>query len=461
MITGNRLLLAIAAATVPSLAAGGGFTSADFPLFGPIEPNNVSHPMGYNVQSGNPANLTVNVCIVPGSTDAAALRVPIENVVDTFNNMVPVPVNIRTASSFSTAFDFESVALHEVGHCLGLNHPNAAGESPGTTEQRESTKAIPGSNGVLNYNTGADGLFGSPDDLRGDDVNIHYFEPGVNNPFRIMREVDATNYSIELADLPNGDSYAANAEREVGASARFNVAPDDCAGGFFAANQRCAEAVMQQGTSNAEIQRALGPDDVATLLYARSGVDRIAGTGDDYTPTLVYRGITASNCDINVSLNSAETGFGVCRTSFNSASANFNDAADAIAFIRSDAFFSETTNWEFSTVRIPMPAADGATVAPGETTVVSASVLANDVNQEGSGSLEVTTMSLGGPFAGTVDIESNGTFSYTNTDAGATSDLFVYEVCVAGTVACAHQIVELTIDADVLDLVFRDGFERR
>jgi hypothetical protein len=57
---------------------------------------------------------------------------------------------------------------------------------------------------------------------------------------------------------------------------------------------------MQQGTFFDEAQRTLVHDDVATLLYAASGLDELAGTADDYSIQIEYGGISNSNCDVSL-----------------------------------------------------------------------------------------------------------------------------------------------------------------
>ncbi len=264
---------------------------------------------------------------------------------------------------------------------------------------------------------------------------------------------------------PEGtDNYAANADRRLAVLPRYSAAPNNCAGMFFETNQLCSEAVMQQGTLNAEYQRALGPDDVATLLFARSGLDRTAGTNDDYSPTLVYQGITASGCDLNISFDNSETGFAVCKTS-----ASISASNNASGITQANAFFNTGSNFEFSTIRIPLARPDQASVTANSTTVVTNSVLANDTNQEGTGTLEATTTSRGGPIAGTVTINTDGTFSYTNTNPAVSEDYFIYEVCRVGpgdtagvnvTDACSHQVVTLDLGSTGGPLIFASSFEQ-
>ena len=106
----------------------------------------------------------------------------------------------------------------------------------------------------------------------------------------IESTVDASTYSRDLADLPVGDLFAANADRDVTAALGF---PD-------------TEAVMQQGQFIDEDQRALNHDDVATLRLGMAGLDETAGTADDYTLTLTYAGMTTA-CDIVLDFDNSQT----------------------------------------------------------------------------------------------------------------------------------------------------------
>jgi hypothetical protein len=191
-------------------------------------------------------------------------------------------------------FDFESLTLHELGHCLSLAHPNQGvktGVSGGNTNATQSTR---GANNMFDFNAGADGVDGSSDDMRADDVNLHYFETGVGNPFLLPARAETANYTRNVANLPAGHSYPANAARAVGPL--LGVAD--------------TEAAMQQGQGSDEDQRALQSDDVATLMLGGTGLDEIAGTADDYTIELVYAGLTTS-CDI-VATSSTSISFASC-----------------------------------------------------------------------------------------------------------------------------------------------------
>jgi len=228
------------------------------------------------------------------------LLVPVQNAVNTWEQMVPQSPNLffgQNNDVASSEVDIESVIVHELGHCLGLAHPNLG--SPIPFPLSDFTASSPGPDGSLSLNPGADGIIGSADDIRGDDINLHLFDISGNNPFVSQSIIDATTYTIDLNDLPAGDLFAANADRTVGNALGY---PD-------------TEAVMQQLTLSDEAQRELAVDDVNTIRYAMSGLDRTQGTADDYNLSVQFQGVSSQNCDVTVEINSNATGFAACDVS--------------------------------------------------------------------------------------------------------------------------------------------------
>lgn len=300
----------------------------------------VTHP---NTYTGSGGTVTVEICIDPGSPNAMAMAIPVQNNIQIFNQLQPKTGNLSLGGSNnvpSGQIDFESVSLHEIGHCLGLAHVNAASESGLTGASQNYTRATDGADNVFNISPGADGVIGSNDDARGDDVNLHWYRRSNNNPFSIAAVVDSSTYVRDLGPLQAlGHSFAANADR--------NVAPQ-----YGASN---TEAVMQQGTFTDEAQRTLTHDDVATLRYAASGIDETAGTADDYNIALVYGGISsASSCDVSMSFTST-TGLAFCQTG--GVFIGPGHARITTASIE----FGQSFSWFFNTVSITDSDGDGLT----------------------------------------------------------------------------------------------------
>ena len=286
----------------------------------------VTHPIGYTGVGGT---FQISVGIVPGTENATAMAISVQNVVNTINKLLPANNNLVNGGNNNIPpgqIDFESVLLHEMGHSLGLGHVNLASESGLTDPEWNFTKSTRGVNGVFDLDAGPDGIIGSEDDFRGDDENLNYFKVADNNPFDLAGVIDATTYSRDLGDLPNGGFYSTNADRNVAANL------------FFLSNTEC---VMQQGSFFDEAQRLLSADDVAGLRYAMAGLDEINGTADDYSFELVYVG-ESSNADISISFDATKTSFAVSE----SLASLFNGHA----FITSnDIFFDPGNSWFFNT----------------------------------------------------------------------------------------------------------------
>ncbi|HHJ36765.1 MAG TPA: hypothetical protein ENJ87_13470 [Gammaproteobacteria bacterium] len=261
----------------------------------------VTHP---NTYTGTENIVTVRVCIAPTSPNAAQMEYAVQNNIAAYNQLLPTTGNVRLGTNNNVpanAIDFESVALHELGHCLGMAHVNAASESGQTGNNQNYTRATDGVDNILNLNPGADGVIGSSDDIRGDDDNLFWFRRTNNDPFTIDAVVDSTTYSRNLADLPAGHTFAANPDRAVSTLLGHPL----------------TEAAMQQGTFFDEAQRTLGHDDVATLRYAESGINELENdpgnpnVTDNYSIVLEYGGISTTNCDVSMSFT-ATTGLAFC-----------------------------------------------------------------------------------------------------------------------------------------------------
>ena len=302
----------------------------------------VAHQAGYTGVGGT---VTVTVGIDPASPNAILMVPCVQNVVNTFNSIVPTTGNVILGGANNigaSEIDFESVLLHEMGHSLGLAHPNCATESGLIGADRNYTKSTDGADNAFTLGIGTDAVRGSNDDTRGDDVNLHYFRISNNNPFTIDAVVDASTYSRNLVSLPSG-TYAANADRDVGTL--LGTVSTEC--------------VMQQETFFDEAQRTLGHDDVAGLRYAMSGLDEIAGTADDYILQLSYVGLTTS-ANIVVSFDNAQTVFAV------SSSGGTFLSATHIAITNNNIYFNTGFNWFYNSTTLPVEWVNFATEIQGD-----------------------------------------------------------------------------------------------
>lgn len=316
-------LLTTAVTSCVVCVAGQSATAATYIFASGTSPDIVTHANGYD---GTGGNFEISIGIDETSLFATEIATSVQNVVNTWNGLLPTVGNLQKGVIPKTSFDFESVLLHEVGHALGLNHTNLASESGESGSNREFARAGKGANGVFDLDAGSDGVVGTADDLRGDDVNLNYFRIGENDPFATeLGTVDSTTYSRDIADLPTLDTFTVSGGRDAAAELGYAQ----------------TEAVMEQGTRAGEIQRSLTADDVVGIRYAQSGIDELAGTADDYTFTLNFIG-SVVDADILIDFDSGETGFAVTKSS------GKYIGGDHTAITGSEIFFNSGINWAFN-----------------------------------------------------------------------------------------------------------------
>ncbi len=287
---GIRICTALCSSLLASVLQAGAFLSSS-----EGDAASITHVAGYQ---GEGAELVVNFCIDPDSQSQQVAAVAAQNVAIVWNALQNQGGNLNTGLNNNIPvgrFDFESVLLHELGHCLGLAHVNLASESDLSGANLNHTQAQVGPNGVFDISAGPDFIIGSGDDRRGDDINRNWFRIIDNNPFVLDDLVDRRSYSVDLSDLPGNDTFSANADRAVG----------------MLLGVLATEAVMQQGTRFDEAQRTLAADDIAALRLGMAGVDELQGTADDYTVHVNYIGVTDQDCDIQLLISGDD--FGFCR----------------------------------------------------------------------------------------------------------------------------------------------------
>ncbi len=259
-------------------------------------PNIITHPIGYT--GDNNQHLEISVCIHPDSESIGELEIPLRNALTVWNRLEPTQGNVIRPNSeldFS-AFDVESVLLHEVGHCIGLAHPNLASESGLSGDDTHFSKTLEGPNNQYDLDAGTDSVIGTRDDQRGDDINLNWFHAATNDPFAWPTVIDASTYSVDLSDLPSNHQFVEIAGWEVWQQRGLSH----------------TIAVMFQGITNSETRRELNHDDAAMIRLAMAGTDRTQDTNSDYTFELQYGGVS-DGCDITVSMEGGS--FGFCQVS--------------------------------------------------------------------------------------------------------------------------------------------------
>ncbi len=301
------------------LAPAGELAATSFVIASGSNPEIVAHPPGYTgSQSGE---ILIDVCLDPSMP--AAAEIPTKNVIATFNRFLPTLGNRQSASSVGIPGfrpDFESVLLHELGHCLGLGH-NTLGPSElgvgGTSDPRlYYTISTAGANATFETSAGSDNVRASRDDGRGDDVNLHWFRKGVNDPFAAPSgRIDRVTYGVLLADLPAGHHYVEAA-----------TAHDPCSPGLAASTSLLrghppTQSIMMPIICLNNVYRDLAPSDVATLRVARAGADGDElAAGDNYRPLLRYIGVQSA-CTLRIRYQPG-AGFAFCQFFFSGSGNN-------------------------------------------------------------------------------------------------------------------------------------------
>lgn len=258
---------------LPQSGVAGSFVTVD-----QDEPDRVAHQNYYGTGGELSA---IRVCIDNSVNPALATAAEpaVRNVIATYSRFRSLPNNTFAAGADTSAppdqVDFETVLLHEFMHANGLDHPNQANNPAGDGMYGYyDSRSGHGANGVLDHLGDLDGIAGSADDLRGDDVSLLWYPRGSNDPAVLPAVVDTTTMARTLDYLPSGQHFAANGNADV----------------MAALGHANSKAVAVQGYVQGRAGRHLHNDDLAMLRLARAGIDGVAGTADDYRSKAVFAG---------------------------------------------------------------------------------------------------------------------------------------------------------------------------
>ncbi len=239
-----------------------------------INPYGIVHPITFVPAGGTLAN--VKICVA--DTAGSDLELAAQWATAKWNALEPKLHNCAGCKSWEDAegvgaVNFPSVLLHEMGHCVaGINHIYLGIDADGNGQRENTDYTISYGGAVIGLDEGADLVRGSKDDdqdASGGTIAevVNWFPIATNDPINpSLFTVDSLTYSRARSDLAgSGSTYSASSNAKVAALL----------------GKKNTQSVMGRNSRNLG-RFDLAPDDVSSILLARTGLDRLAGTSDDY-----------------------------------------------------------------------------------------------------------------------------------------------------------------------------------
>lgn len=293
----------------------------------------ITHPPGF---MGDGGELVVRVCV---REDSLSLVGPLQRVLATWNALEPMAGNCPACSVVNdpppppeATADAFSTLLHEVGHCaMGLGEINWTEPSTGAVTNYTNSRD------TIAIALGDDRIEGSNDDvvfpLPGSRI-IHWYRRSDNDPVVIDdgTVIDEATFTRALSALPVGHRWPASANRVVAESLG---SPN-------------THAVMFSVADRDDTYLGLTADEVNMIRFARTGLDKIAGTPDDYVARLVYVADCAT-ADFDVFFGVSTVGFGRC-TSATASIPNPPLQTQHFRVVPLTLIMGETEDWDFGSL---------------------------------------------------------------------------------------------------------------
>ncbi len=271
-----------------------------------VPPFAIVHPFGY---TGAETALQVRICLEGAD---AAFGPTLERAIAMWEALQPATPNCEGCGTWEDPIHIDgtawahSVLLHELGHCaLGLDHVERFWDDDwdGDFEETNFTRSAEAAYKEDALDDGADNIRGSGDDFHQafgglPAESVSWFRQADNDPFIVDATViDIGTFSRSISNLPPPDTW--------GASGNLNVALPQ---GYVD-----SQVVMFGLYQRQQFYMNLLADDANMLKMARTGVDLMAGTADDYSVDLLYVGDCSNAHDLKVSVDPVPSGaFGFC-----------------------------------------------------------------------------------------------------------------------------------------------------